>query len=133
MEFIASLDTYDHDQAAQNIWNRLSQLLAEIDGICYYKHPVIESATRITPDLAFLSEDYEPVVIRIITLDLNEIREVQESTWAVQDEVIDSPFLEIDDFIISLRSKFEKQRILRRRLDPIGVLALPLILKNEFE
>ena len=41
--------------------------------------------------------------------------------------------LELEDFVVVLRSKLDKDRVLRNRLIPNQVLALPLISKNDFE
>lgn len=133
MEFIPTLDTYENDQAVRTLWSDIAKKLEGVDGICYYKHPIIESATCLSPDLALLAENYHPVIIKALSSTIDEISEVENTTWTVSGTVSDSPFLEIDDFLVSLLSKFERQRILRRRFNPIGVLYLPLVTKHDFE
>lgn len=133
MEFIATLDTYENDQAIRNLWSDIAQKIEGYDGICYYKHPIIESATSLSPDLALLVKDYHPLIIKSISCTIEEIAEVSNTTWSISGTVTDSPFLEIDDFLVSLISKFERQRILRRKFNPIGVLYLPLVNQHDFE
>lgn len=133
MEFLPGLDTYDQDQAVQNIWEQLSPKLSDKDGICYYKHPIIQSVSSNAPDLALIAEGLEPLVLKCLPYNIDEINSVSESTWQINDAIIDSPVFELDDFIVTLAGKFDKQRILRRRLRPIGVLVFPLITRLAFE
>lgn len=51
----------------------------------------------------------------------------------IQGNTIDSPLLELEDFIIGLENKFNRERLLRRRLRPISALALTLISHADFE
>src|SRR5713101_7609178 len=59
MNFLASLPTLDQDLASKIVWDQLTARLQAIDGICYYKHPVISSTTNAVPDLTLLARGYE--------------------------------------------------------------------------
>ncbi len=133
MDILPTVDTYEHDTAAQNIWERLKSIVGALDGICYYKHPIIESATKNSPDIALIAEGFHPLTIKILACALEDIGEVSKESWQISGASIDSPIFELDDYVISLNSKWEKQRLLRRRLDTVGVLVLPLITKADFE
>ena len=58
---------------------------------------------------------------------------IKDSLRAAKGEDIDSPVLELEDFQIKLKSKFDQDRILRQRINPISILALPLIKSADFE
>lgn len=133
MQFLASLPTYGQDQAAKNIWGKINEFLGDRDGICYYKHPVITSTTKSVPDLTLLSYGFQPLVIKSLDFTIDDIASSEELTWIVRGESFDSPVLELDDYMIGLQHKFNKERLLRHSFEIVGAIALPLISKAEFE
>jgi superfamily I DNA and RNA helicase len=133
VQFLASLPTYGQDQAAKTIWGKLAEALIDTDGICYYQHPVILSTTKAVPDLTLLARGYQPAAIKICNFALNDIQEMTETSWTINDKVIDSPVLELDDYMEGLRHKFSKERSLRNAFNANGVIAFPLIARAEFE
>lgn len=133
MQFLASLPTYGRDQAAKNIWNRLQEYLGEVDGICYYKHPVITSTTKSVPDLTLLAYGFQPLVIKSLDFTIDDIASIEELTWVVRGQSFDSPVLELDDYMVGLQHKFDKERHLRHTFEIVGAVAFPLISRTEFE
>jgi superfamily I DNA and RNA helicase len=121
MEFLASLPTYDEDTATKLVWDRLSDILNGTEGICYYKHPIISSTSNSVPELTILARGYQPLAIKCLDSTIDEIADIQK---IVQD---------LDDYIIGIEYRFDKERELRRVFKPIGVLALPQISKVEFD
>jgi superfamily I DNA and RNA helicase len=133
MQFLVSLaTTYINDQASKNIWDRLSQILRDTDGICYYRYPSITSSTNSVPDLTLLAYGYQPIIIKCLRYDLDEIQEIDDETWIINKEKNDSPLLELDDYSEGLNTKFGRKRNLRRRLEVIKVIALPFISEIDF-
>lgn len=133
MQFLASLPTYGQDQAAKNVWNKLAEVLNGVDGICYYKHPIITSSTKEPPDLTLLANGYQPLAIKCFDYQLDEIENLGEETWNIRERQIDSPILELEDYVIGLQHKFQKERPLRHIFQAVGVIAFPLITKVDFE
>lgn len=133
IQFLASLPTYGEDQAAKNIWDRINDFIGDKDGICYYKHPVITSTTRVVPDLTLLVHGYQPIIIKSLDYTIEDINFINEETWTIRDEIVDSPLLELDDYVVGLRHKFDKERLLRNLYDAVGVIAFPLISRNDLE
>lgn len=132
MQFISSLDTYASDQTAKNIWSHYHDILKEIDGICYYKHPIITAPSSVIPDLSLLSRGYEPLAIKYIDCELKDIIGTDDGIWKLNSGDIDSPLLELEDMLYGLRHKFDSDRRLRRLLKPVGALFLPLINRKDF-
>jgi|688.fasta_scaffold93533_2 superfamily I DNA and RNA helicase len=133
MQFLVSLGTtYINDQASKNIWDRLSTILKDTDGICYYRHPSITSSTNSVPDLTLLAYGYQPIIIKCLSYNIDEIQAVDEETWSINDQEMDSPLLELDDYSEGLNTKFGKKRNLRRRLEVIKVVVLPFISEVDF-
>lgn len=123
---------YDMDIASQIIWEKIQASLNDDEGICYFKDTLVASNTGALPDLIAYFQGHQPILIRCITCPLDEIEDVLEETWVIKGEHIDSPILELEDFRINLKSKLDRDRIIRNRLDPVKVLALPLIKHAEF-
>lgn len=132
MDFIPSIDTYEQDEASRAVWAAFYEKLKDRDGIAYYKHPILAAASPIPPDLALIASGYEPVVIRCLPWQIDEIESIAEDTWTVEGKEIDSPVLQVEDIAVGLKSKFDRERILRGKLDPIPVIAMPLITQHEF-
>ena len=117
----------------QNVWNKLAEVLNGVDGICYYKHPIITSSTKEPPDLTLLANGYQPLAIKCFDYQLDEIENLGEETWNIRERQIDSPILELEDYVIGLQHKFQKERPLRHIFQAAGVIAFPLITKVDFE
>jgi len=133
LHFISSLPDFDQDTVTKSLWKRLSNKYGDRKGICYYKHPVLGTHTGVMADLTLFTQTDEPVAIRCIPYQINEIRAVYDEYWTVNDnDTIDSPLLELDDFVVAMEGLIKLDRKLRRRLQPKGVLALPLISESEF-
>ncbi len=133
IDFIVTLPTYEQDKATQVVWSWVQEAINASEGVCYYKHPVVTTPAGVTPELTFISPKYQPIVIRCLSNQLGEIQEADEEIWTINGITSDSPTLELEDFVIVLKSKLDKDRVLRNLLTPREVLALPLISKNDFE
>src|SRR5258707_1265438 len=124
IRFLASLPTYANDEASKLVLQKLRNHFSEAEGVCYYKHPVLRLETGITAEFTLLTNKSDPLAIRCLSHQIDDIQEINDQTWVVNGEEIESPLLELDDFIIVLRTRFDKDRALRERLHPTGVLAL---------
>src|SRR2546423_1117678 len=100
MQFLPSLPTYGQDQAAKVIWQTLQEILRDVDGICYYRHPVITAATRFVPDLTLLARGYEPLAIKYLDFNLDDLNQISKTMWTVYGQPIDSPLLETEDYVV---------------------------------
>ena len=132
LQFISSLPEFDQDTVTKSLWENLRSRYQDREGICYYKHPVLGTHTGVMADLTLFTRTDEPVAIRCIPYQNNEIRAVDGEYWTVNNDMIDSPLLELDDFVVAMESLIKLDRKLRRRLKPKGVLALPLVSESEF-
>lgn len=135
IEFLASLPTYASDTAARTVWSWLQVAFEKdrVTGVCYYKHTVIRTPQGIIPELVLLTQQFRPVIVRCLPYQLNEIRSADGVSWSINGTSNDSPLLELDDCVVAFEGKFERDRMLRNKLKPIPVLALPLITRRDFE
>jgi superfamily I DNA and RNA helicase len=132
MHFISSVPTYEQDIASRTVWENLSQKLAAIDGIAYYKYPIISSSASKPPDLAVLARDHQVMAITCLPYRIEEINDVRDSYWIVNETRIDSPLLELEDFVIGLQHKFSRDRRLRHAIGTKAILAMPAISNSSF-
>ncbi len=134
MEFLASLPGFGSDLPVKTTFQWLEEVVGTAEGICYYKYPIV--GVSGTPDLVFLLQQYQPIVVKCFDITLERIVAIADDRWWIQegkDEVeIDSPSVVVDDLATELRTRFDKVRDLRRRLDPRPVVALPLCARSEF-
>ena len=124
---------YDQDVASQTVWKKIDEVFKTDEGFCYYKDTLVASNSGSLPELVVYSRENEPLIIRCLDYKLDEIQEVTDEVWVINDEEVDSPILELDDFEIKLRNKFDEDRVLRQRLKVRALLALPLINKADFQ
>src|SRR5690554_4046920 len=116
IEFLASLHTYDQEETTQTVWKWIRDFFNNEEGICYYKHPVLKITTGIVAELTLLLRNNHPLAIRCLPYQIDEISEANEDSWTVNGESHESPILELEDFTVVLRSKFQRDRSLRGRV-----------------
>lgn len=125
---------YAQDIASQSIWKRIEERFSsEEEGFCYYKDTLVASNTGSLPELVVYSRSNQPIIFRCLSCTIDEIIDISENEWIIKDEVIDSPILELEDFQVKLKSKFDQDRVLRQKLTPIAILALPLVIKQDLK
>src|SRR6202166_1444701 len=94
LKFVITLPTYAQDAAAQMVQRWLDECLNTAEGVCYYKHPATVTSTGAFPDFILFTKTHQPLVIKIVSCELREIRLVEEEIWEIDDIVIDSPLLD---------------------------------------
>jgi len=133
VELIVTLPKYGGDAPSKNVWSKIQATFPELNGVCYYMHPILKTRSGTIPEFTLLTQTHQPVVIRVLPYQITEISNINENIWTINNEEIDSPIQEAEDFVFLLNSKFGNDRDLRKRLKPYCILALPLITKKEFE
>src|SRR5205807_7138231 len=125
--------TMPKSAAAQMVERWLNERFGDAEGVCYYKHPAIVTRTGVIPDFILFTKTNQPLVIKVIDQQLQDINYVDEDMWLIDNTPVDSPILELEDLVLKLKSKFLDQRKLRNLLTTHPVLALPFITKSDFE
>jgi hypothetical protein len=133
LSFLQTVAGFEEDAPSKAIWNRLSVALQQSDGFAYYKHPVITSASGFVPDLVILARGKQPLALRCLAYQIDEIDEIHVDTWIVDGSPVDPPNLQVDDFAYSLSYRFQQQRLLRSAVQANGAVALPNIQRAQFE
>ncbi|MGN6366774.1 MAG: DEAD/DEAH box helicase [Phycisphaerae bacterium] len=133
MQFIPALPTYQDDFAAQSVWEKLKAHFNDDDGIAYYRHPNLGSGTGVSPDIVVLARRFGCLAVRIVPLHLNDIDAITPDIWNFRGASMESPLLDLDDFILSLNYRFNQERALRNKVLVRPVIALTNISKADFE
>ena len=132
VDFISSLPDFNNDEASKQIWRTVQQDLIDVHGVCYYRHPVLGTAAGVESDLTLFTVAYNPAAIRCIPYGVDEIDQIKTDYWIANGEEIDSPVLELEDFVYALNGIISQDRLLRRRLSALGILAMPFISADEW-
>lgn len=122
-----------NDRAAHMIKRRLEEAFETIEGVAYYKHSMARTKTNVFPDFTVFTKVNQPLVIKIIPYQLQEIDFIDDDMWIVNKNPIESPFTEIEDLRINIENQFRNERNLRNLLMPQAILALPFIIQKDFE
>lgn len=133
ISFLPAVPEYATDEASQTVWGWISERFHGAEGIGYYKYPIVRAATGIVPELSLILRSHQPIAIRCVAVTIEEIESVGSDVWKVRGKEIDSPILELEDFVIGLKSNFDRERTLRKKFEPKAVLALPLVNKSALE
>lgn len=135
IRLVVTVPTFNDDHGAMKVWEWIKNTFRNHEGVCYYKHPIVGTNSGATPEFTLLVKGYEPLAIKTISYQLDDLLEIDEDKWQIegQENYIDSPILELDDFVIALQSKLDKERSLRRKLRAKKILALPLISQSKFK
>ena len=136
MDFLPTLPTYGSDIVAQTVWSWFEARLRGTDGIAYYKYPTVGGAFGAKPDLTIVARGFQPIVLRCVPYQLQDLVSVQADTWEIRKnggtEQIDSPNMELDDFRVGLQQKFDRERRLRKKITVVVGLVMPMISAAEF-
>src|SRR5262252_2856158 len=91
MDFTPTSPDYENDSTARIAWESLRDALGNVEGLAFYKHPVLGGAgEEELPDLTVLARGYEPMVIRCIRHAITDITKVADDTWTVDGDEVDS-------------------------------------------
>lgn len=133
MQFVATLPEYADDLASSTTWGALDAHLHDVEGVAFYKHPVIKTASGAVPDLTVLPRGFEPLTVRCLPYRLDELADCGDQTWTLlSGTTLESPFVLLEDFVYALRARLESQRDLRRALHPQAVVSLPNMSRVDF-
>jgi superfamily I DNA and RNA helicase len=131
ISFLPAVPEYASDDASQTVWGWLAEQFKDAEGVGYYKYPIVRATTGAVPELSLILRAHQPVAVRCLSLTIDEIELIDSEIWKVKGQEIDSPILELEDFIIGLQSNFDRERSLRKKFKPKAALALPLIKKTD--
>ncbi|MGA3318762.1 MAG: CHAT domain-containing protein [Candidatus Korobacteraceae bacterium] len=84
MDFLPTLPSYGSDLCAQTVWSWYEELLREQEGTAYYKHPIVGTSGAAQPDLTILTRLNHPIVVKIVSTEIDSLLEVGDERWTIQ-------------------------------------------------
>lgn len=131
--FLPATQDYARDDASQTVWKWISDRFQDTEGVAYYKYPVVRATSGAIPEITLLTRTHQPLAIRCLPYTIADLESTTEDAWQIHGKRVDSPILELEDFVIGLQASFDRERLLRKMLTPHAVLALPLVTRAEFQ
>lgn len=133
MEFIVTSTDIKNNEGALQLFERLKSIATERKGYCYYKYPIAGGFESYLPDIVIIDLTFGVSAFDILShLTLENIQQIDGEEWIINGEIVESPFLKLDDYRINLQSKFDKYRQLRSLIKINSFLVFPLIKRSEF-
>ena len=132
MKFFATSNEISNHTYTNQLYERLKIITSDREGFGYYKYPVAGEKNEDIPEIILIDKEYGISAINIFEWQIEQILEVEEDEWNVDNEIIDSPLLVLQDYIVNLQSKFQGHRALRNKVSYNTIVVLPLIKKHQF-
>lgn len=132
IQLVVSSPDLSNNPGIKIVWNKIKNTFDSTSGSAYYRYPIVKDAGNAPPDLLIITTQYEPIIVKVFQHTIDELSQVNEDAWYINEGKIDSPLLQLQDFLISFKYKFDTRRELRNKLNPICVLAMPFISKADF-
>jgi superfamily I DNA and RNA helicase len=138
MEFIWS-DSGDTSIAEKEVWRNLKLAIADEDGICYHRFPILSAdRSRKEPDILIMHKTLGLFVINCKGYKIENIESIDGKTWKLRDweSSAESPIAQAEDQIWIVTGKFKSESDLRvGRKDLIQghvFLGLPFVTRDEW-
>ncbi|MCK4261219.1 MAG: DEAD/DEAH box helicase [Halanaerobiales bacterium] len=132
MKFLATSNEIRNFPDTQKLYDYLKQITHDREGYGYYKYPVAGGDEIEIPDIVLIDKEYGVCAIDVYSYPLDFIPFFDEMEWKLEDKVYDSPFIKLEDYEVSMESKYKRYRILRRKVSINTIIVLPLIEKEMF-
>ncbi len=133
MEFIVTSSDIRQNEGVNNTFENFKLIAQRRDGYCYYKYPIAGGLNSDIPDLAIADLEYGVCLLNFQSfLKLDDIAELRDYEWVVRNSIVDSPVLKLEDYVVNLKSKYDKFRPLRGKIKINYFVVFPLIKRSDF-
>lgn len=127
MKAIIRSNEINNYKFTKDIFDKINEISSERQGYLYYKYPMSNTSFDEIPDIVVADKEYGVSIINIYEWYEKDIGEITEEYWIVNGEEKDSPFLFLDDYATELNNSFQKQRLLRNKVEINRIIVFPLI------
>ena len=133
MEFIITSSEIKKNEGASLLFEKLKIIASARKGYCYYKYPIAGGQNSNIPDIVIADLEFGICILDFLShITLENISNVEEEQWTIKDQVVDSPILKLEDYVTSLKAKYDKTRLLRSKVSINYYVVFPLIKRNDF-
>ena len=100
-------DSYDKDNAAQNVEDSIAPLLKGIDGIWLYKEPEYRTDGNDLPTFTILSQETGLIFIKVFDYQEQQIDKIDDKYWQINGEKKVSKFKVFQNYVHKIKSRIE--------------------------
>lgn len=127
MQSIIRSNEINNHESVKEFFYCLDKLAKDREGYLYYKYPMSATDYEHIPDIVIADKTYGITIFNFYEWYEKDINEIEEEFWVINGEERDSPFLVLDDYATELGNNFQKQRLLRNKIEINRIVVLPLI------
>lgn len=127
MKAIIRSNEINNYKFTKDIFDKINEISSGRQGYLYYKYPMSNTSFDEIPDIVVADKEYGVSIINIYEWYEKDISDITEEYWIVNGEEKDSPFLFLDDYATELNNSFQKQRLLRNKVQINRIIVFPLI------
>lgn len=127
MQAIIRSNEINNYQFTKDFFYKVAELGSKRDGYLYYKYPMSATSYDEIPDIVIADKEYGVSIINFYEWYERDIEEINPDFWVINGEEKDNPFLVLDDYATELGNNFQKQRLLRNKIEINRVVVFPFI------
>lgn len=127
MKAIIRSNEINNYKYTKDYFDKINEIACERQGYLYYKYPMSNTSFDEIPDIVVADKEFGVSIINIYEWYEKDISDITDEYWIVNGEEKDSPFLFLDDYATELNNSFQKQRLLRNKVQINRIIAFPLI------
>ncbi|MBS3198476.1 ATP-binding domain-containing protein [Turicibacter bilis] len=124
-------------KAEELVWKQVKESFKNREVIGYSKYPFFrkQGSKRREPDILLFDLLEGLIVFEIKGMFCDDIERVTPNQWIMKDwyEKIINPIGQVEDYVFSIKSKLESERMLRGKISSRGIVVLPYITSFEWE
>lgn len=127
MQAIIRSNEINNYQFTKDFFYKVAELGSKREGYLYYKYPMSATSYDEIPDIVIADKEYGVSIINFYEWYERDIEEINPDFWVINGEEKDNPFLVLDDYATELGNNFQKQRLLRNKIEINRVVVFPFI------
>lgn len=131
-------DNFDRPggKSEEIVWNRVKDALKQRDILGYSRYPLFSEIgeRRKEPDILLLDKELGIIIIEVKGFTISNIKNIDPNNWIMEEfyQKTINPIAQAEDYLYSVKSKFDRERILRNKVRGQYFVALPEITKNQW-
>jgi superfamily I DNA and RNA helicase len=115
------------------LWDKLKDITKSEDGYLYYKYPITGMADSYVPCFTIIDYNNGILLFEIIEVTIDSLEILGDDTrWIVNNTIIESPLLRLEDYKIRLENIIRNYRQIRDKIFVRDYIIFPDITKDEF-
>lgn len=115
----------------------MREAFAKREVLAYSRYPLFSmiGERRKEPDILILDKEYGFIIIEVKAYSIDNIKDIEPNLWTIENcyEKTVNPVSQSEDYLYSIKGKFEIDRNIRHQLSGKSFVALPNITKEEWQ